>query len=118
MQKIHIDTQAMVFLILTLFVGPVLLWSALYLLRLWMRGPTTGSDSKVWLKDRVVVITGMLYSFSYILLMINKYFAIVEYHTLGITKNNMFQGQTVASGKLQPMSYRRKGLSLSCYAVM
>lgn len=48
----------MVLLLLILFATPILLWSALYLLRLWMRGPTTGSDSKVWLEDRVVVITG------------------------------------------------------------
>ena len=84
-----------------------------------MRGPTTGSDSKVWLEDRVVVITGMLFSFNRHLTHDKiKYNDIGTYLERVITTNTMFQGQTVASGKLQPMSYRRKGLRLSCYAVM
>ena len=30
----------------------------LYLVKLWVQGPTKGSDAKVWLGEKVVVITG------------------------------------------------------------
>ena len=45
------------FLIATII---VLLWGFLYLIKLWVQGPTKGSDSKVWLDGKVVVITGKL----------------------------------------------------------
>ena len=39
-------------------IAPLLLWALLHLVKLWVQGPTKGSDSKVWLDGKVVVITG------------------------------------------------------------
>jgi len=37
---------------------PLILWIILYIVKLWMQGPTKGSNAKVWLDGKVVVITG------------------------------------------------------------
>ena len=39
-------------------ITPLILWMLLYLVKLWVQGPTKGSDAKVWLGEKVVVITG------------------------------------------------------------
>ena len=41
-------------------ITPLILWMLLYLVKLWVQGPTKGSDAKVWLGEKVVVITGKL----------------------------------------------------------
>lgn len=44
-------------------VGFILLFGLLlYVLRLWMRGPTKGSDNKKKLDGKVVAITGIIHS--------------------------------------------------------
>ena len=40
---------------------PGLIFLILFLLRLWMRGPTKGSDNTKKLDGKLVVITGKLY---------------------------------------------------------
>ena len=45
-------------MILLIVLTPVLLCILLYFVKLWMQGPTKGSDAKVWLDGKVVVITG------------------------------------------------------------
>ena len=42
--------------------GLILIALLLYVLRVWLRGPTKGSDVDVRLDNKVVVITGMLYT--------------------------------------------------------
>ena len=44
--------------IVLIAITPFILWVLLYLVKLWVQGPTKGSDSKVWLDGKVVVITG------------------------------------------------------------
>ena len=39
-------------------ITPLVLWMLLYLVKLWVQGPTKGSDAKVWLGEKVVVVTG------------------------------------------------------------
>ena len=39
--------------------GILVLWLLLYLLKIWLRGPTKGSDVDVNLENKVVVITGI-----------------------------------------------------------
>ena len=40
--------------------GVLVLWLLLYLLKIWLRGPTKGSDVDVNLENKVVVITGII----------------------------------------------------------
>ena len=40
--------------------GILVLWLLLYLLKIWLRGPTKGSDVDVNLENKVVVITGII----------------------------------------------------------
>jgi len=44
--------------IVLIAITPCILWVLLYFVKLWVQGPTKGSDSKVWLDGKVVVITG------------------------------------------------------------
>ena len=39
-------------------ITPLILWMLLYLVKLWVQGPTKGSDAKIWLGEKVIVITG------------------------------------------------------------
>ena len=40
--------------------GVLVLWLLLYLLKIWLRGPTKGSDVDVNLENKIVVITGII----------------------------------------------------------
>ena len=45
---------------------PLAIWALLKIIQIWMRGPTKGSDSKVRLTNKTVVITGKKYKLSLI----------------------------------------------------
>ena len=51
-----------------------ILFVMLYFLRLWLRGPTTGSDSPKRLDGKVVVITGKFFDYLLILVYLDLIF--------------------------------------------
>ena len=52
---------------------PLVIWLFLKLIQIWMRGPTKGSDSKVRLTNKTVVITGK-YKYNHSLFIIEVVF--------------------------------------------